>query len=452
MRVARTAVCLCEAACIALSACGGGAGMPPAEGGGASLTAPSDGSNPGPTTPFRPGLGGRVLVGYQGWFGCPGDYDGATGWRHWFAGIASFAALTVDTFPDTSTYPVADLCDTGLARSDGSHLMVFSSQNEDVVQHHFALMAATGIGGVAFQRFVTDLQDPALKRRADHVLSLVRASALRANVPFFVTYDVTGGGASAVDTVRSDWRDLHDNHALTSDSAYLTDSGKPVLEIWGLGFSGHPGTPSEAAALLSDLRTGANGLAPATTIGGVPTNWRTLDGDAQSDPAWAAVYRQFDVLSPWMVGRVRDEASTADIYASRINDDLQALSGTPIRYLPVIFPGFSSNNLMQYDRNPAAAKLNEIPRQCGRLLWAQANAALSTGSSDIYLAMFDEFDEGTAVLPIVDRAGIPSGVWGVGRDADGCELPPDWYLTLVRGLSAGLVGGKMSLGAMPSPS
>jgi hypothetical protein len=30
------------------------------------------------------GLSGRLIVGYQGWFGCPGDYEGNKDWQHWF--------------------------------------------------------------------------------------------------------------------------------------------------------------------------------------------------------------------------------------------------------------------------------------------------------------------------------------------------------------------------------
>ena len=450
MRPIKVAACVGVAANIALSACGGGSGTPSASPAvDVSVPTTSRNVNPALTGSMATGLAGRVVAGYQGWFGCPGDFDGATTWRHWFSGAASPATVTVDTFPDTSAISVGDLCDTGLLRVDGSHLMLFSSQNAEIVKRHFATMAAAGIGGVALQRFVSDLEDPALKRRADHVLSLVRTAAAQSGVPFFVTYDVTGAGAKAVDIVRADWRDLHDKSTLFNDAAYLTDGGKPVVEIWGLGFLGNPGTPAQAAALLSDLRAGANGLAAATTIGGVPTNWRTLDGDAQPDAAWSALYLMFDVLSPWMVGRVHDEASTASMYASRVQDDMQALSSTSIRYLPVIFPGFSNYNLMQYDRKAAAAKLNDIPRQCGRLLWSQADAALATGATSIYLAMFDEFDEGTAVLPIVNRTGLPAGMQGVGRDEDGCNPAPDWYLTLVQRISGGLAAGQTVIGAMP---
>ena len=45
-----------------------------------------------------------------------------------------------------------------------------------------------------------------------------------------------------------------------------------------------------------------------TVMGGVPTNWRTLNSDSKTDPLWAAVYRSFDVLSPWAVGRYSTDA------------------------------------------------------------------------------------------------------------------------------------------------
>jgi hypothetical protein len=452
MRVLRSSIaCIGMAIGPVLCGCGGGGSAGDAAAttslAGSSLEAPSG-------VPVRPagGLDGRVIVGYQGWFGCPGDFDGATSWRHWFAGSPSAQTVTVDMLPDTSDYAPQDLCDTGMTRADGSRLMLFSSQNPNIVNRHFALMARYGIGGVALERFLSELQDPMLKRRADHLLSLVIDAATSAGVPFFISYDLNGANpANAIATIRSDWRDLDRALALTSRAAYLRDAGKPVLQIWGAGFVGVPGTPDELGALLSDLRSGGDGLPAATTIGGVPTAWRTLGEDAQSDPAWNAVYRRFDVISPWTVGRVSDSAEAATLYATRVQGDLQALAQTGVRYLPVVFAGFSWANLMRVRGISTDATLNRIPRDCGRLLWTQAQSALAARSGAVYVAMFDEFDEGTALLPMVASAAeVPTGIASVTRDQDRCTLPKDWYLSLVGRIAASLRGAT-ALGAMPQP-
>ena len=30
------------------------------------------------------GLSHRLIVGYQGWFGCPDDFEANRNWQHWF--------------------------------------------------------------------------------------------------------------------------------------------------------------------------------------------------------------------------------------------------------------------------------------------------------------------------------------------------------------------------------
>ena len=62
--------------------------------------------------------------------------------------------------------------------------------------------------------------------------------------------------------------------------------------------------------------------------------------------------------------------------------------------MPVVFPGFSWRNM-----NPDAP-VNQIPRHGGRFLWRQIEAALATGATMLYGAMFDEVDEGTAFFKV----------------------------------------------------
>jgi hypothetical protein len=162
-----------------------------------------------------------------------------------------------------------------------------------------------------------------------------------------------------------------------------------------------------------------------TLMGGVPTWWRSLAHDSMSDPAWAAVYRSFDIISPWSVGRYADNAGADSYRSTIIVPDLAETRTQGRDYMPVVFPGFSWHNL--YPNFPT----NQIPRQGGRFFWHQVYNAMSAGCRMIYIAMFDEVDEGTAMMKLAPtRTELPSGADLVPLDIDGYKLPSDWYLIL----------------------
>jgi hypothetical protein len=74
---------------------------------------------------------------------------------------------------------------------------------------------------------------------------------------------------------------------------------------------------------------------------------------------------------------------------------------------------------------------NQIPRLGGAFFWEQVYNCISSGSTMLYNAMFDEIDEGTAMLKICPKRSLApaTGYWLTG-DADGYNLPSDWYLRL----------------------
>jgi hypothetical protein len=62
--------------------------------------------------------------------------------------------------------------------------------------------------------------------------------------------------------------------------------------------------------------------------------------------------------------------------------------------------------------------------------------------------MFDELDEGTAMLPAaVSATDFPFGAHGVALDENGCTLAPDWYVTVMGRMADNFNGGKVP--AMP---
>jgi hypothetical protein len=433
-------------ACAAMASCGGGGGSdaaagvaataapaPVASSGSAaagSTSLPQAASADKTPTPASTGLSGKLVVGYQGWFGCPGDFEGNTGWQHWFVNTVSATTLTFDALPSLRGIDASDLCDTGLARSSGGKVQLFSAQRPGVVSAHFSWMKQHGIDGAAVQRFVVELPDAAKRRRAENVLANARVAAEANGRVFYLTYDVSGAdAATVVASIRQDWQRVAKDLKITDSTAYLHDGGKPVLQLWGFGFTDHPGEPAEVVALIADLKAGSGGLPAATVVGGVPSQWRTLAGDSKTAPAWAGVYRSYDVISPWSVGRFGDEASADAFVKNVVEPDLQETKKLGLRYLPVIFPGFSWHNLMVNRGQPDQGTVNVIPRKCGNFMWRQVWNLLNARTDMMYAAMFDEVDEGTALFRVEPAAAnLPVGSTMVTLNQDGCTLPDDWYL------------------------
>src|SRR5271166_3206038 len=100
---------------------------------------------------------GMHVVGYQGWFSCPGDRTGL-GWRHWFQGNPPAPPkLAIDMWPDTSGFDRDELCLTGLTLPSGAPAYLFSAENPKTVARHFRWMKDYGIDAAAVQRFESDL-------------------------------------------------------------------------------------------------------------------------------------------------------------------------------------------------------------------------------------------------------------------------------------------------------
>ena len=219
-------------------------------------------------------LRGKVIVGYQGWFDCPGDDRlNPNGWGHWFRGAPDADKLHADLLPSVSEYDPAGLCATHMKRrSDGAVILLFTPLNAKVVKTHFHWMAENNIDGVAMQRFVNGITDNRSKSHDDKVLNNVRAAAEIYGRVFYVTYDVSGANPETVfDDIRNDWKHLANDLRITSSSRYLRYRGKPVLEIWGFGFAGgkYPADPVQTATLLTDLKNGSFGTASCH-----PYRWR----------------------------------------------------------------------------------------------------------------------------------------------------------------------------------
>jgi hypothetical protein len=371
-------------------------------------------------------LDNKVLIGYQGWFTCP--EDGSQRWTHWPRGVPAADTLTVELYPDLRELDADERCTVPGMTIDGKPAYLFSSRNQKTVNRHFRWMKEYGLDGVLVQRFVGEIR----RKRADRdvVLKNIMAAAQESGRTFAIEYDISGGNAETFSqTLKDDWAYLVDELKVTSHPNYQRHNGKPVLSLWGMGLNDGPGHPPADPQVAKDLIEWFKSKAPAayrvTYMGGTPARWGTLTADARPDPAWAGVYAAMDVVQPWNVGRYRTPEAVDRWKEDALIPDVKRAEANHQIYMPAVFPGFSWSNLK---KNTAK---NQIPRLRGEFLWRQAFNAKMAGVKVLKIAMFDEVDEGTAILKVVSsRKEAPDQGFWLTLDVDGVELPSDWYLRL----------------------
>jgi len=242
-------------------------------------------------------------------------------------------------------------------------------------------------------------------------------------------YDVSGASASTLlQTLKSDWNHLVNDLHLNTSSQYIHQNNKPVVVIWGLGFSGRPFNVQTSVNLINTLRA-----IPTTPMGGVPFYWRT--GTQDSDPGWMPYYQSLEILQPWAVGRYGDNTSFDSCLNNVEIPDVNYIqqNNLKIDYNPVIFPGFSWANLQN-----TPSDYNQIPRQGGTFFCHQAAGVLSYHPLFVYIAMFDEVNESTAIFKAAsNQADTPTGAKFLYLNVDGYKLPTDKYLTLAGSIYKG---------------
>ncbi|KAL5495884.1 hypothetical protein ACEPAI_1348 [Sanghuangporus weigelae] len=403
----------------------------------------------------------KFLVGYQGWFTCGGDgppvHKGHHGWLHWFnkplpdGGKASF-----DLWPDVSAYTPSELFPApGLTLSSGSPALLFSSRHPQTVQRHFHWMAEHSVDGAFYQRFAgqcevdgrTEGATADIMRLRDEVLDRVREAAEKEGRVWAVMYDVSGVANDRIEKViKVDWNHLLWDKRILDSPNYLKEGGRPVIALWGFGFAGRGHSPDTVRKILRHIRSVTPG--GAYIMAGTPTHWRMLRADADPNPEFLSVwYNEFDAISPWTVGRFHNEETIDRFAKEKLLPDFQALQdpantqGRKVDYIPVVLPGASGFNL-----SDGRWALNEQPRDGGRFLWRQLYHVLkrTIQAKIVYGAMWDEYDEGTAFLPAVSKKReLPVEAQGrfIALDADGYDLPPDWYMRIA-GFAGEMIRGE----------
>jgi hypothetical protein len=101
--------------------------------------------------------------------------------------------------------------------------------------------------------------------------------------------------------------------------------------------------------------------------------------------------------------------------------------------MPTAFPGFSWDNLRQ--KPPGTTT---IQRRKGEFYWRQFAIFKELGIRSVFVGMFDEVNEGTAIYKVANQTPV-------GKNFVGYEgLPTDWYLRLT-GAATKMVRGEAPL-------
>ncbi len=384
-------------------------------------------------------LTGKVVCGYQGWFRC--ERDGSNnGWHHYAAGskILEPGHAHIEMWPDVSELPKEARVQTPFKHADGSAAEVFSSVHPAVVQLHFKWMRDYGIDGAFIQRFATTTRDKRFREPMDQVLAHCQAAAAANGRGLTLMYDLSGIKEGDIQLVIDDWKRLLTEKRLDpKSSSYFKHHGKPLVALWGIGFKDRAPMLDEWSRLITFLRDDPE-FGGCSIMLGVPYYWRTLNPklDTIADPQLHALIARADIVSPWAVGRFGKPLDAEKNSEKILKPDIVWCTEHKLDYLPVLFPGFSWTNLSK-SRNQEA-KFDAIPRLGGEFLWSQALAAKRAGAQMLYVAMFDEMDEGTAIFKTDNHPPV-----GESRFLAEPDLPSDHYLWLT-GMLGKLLRGQTS--------
>jgi hypothetical protein len=359
---------------------------------------------------------GKITVGYQGWFACTGDGAPINCWWHWSPNAQqppSPSNTGIHSWPDMSEYTSS--YQTAFANlGNGQPAKLFSSYDQQTVDTHFTWMQQNGCDTAALQRFNPVGGEGPTR---DAMTAKVRTSAESTGRKFYIMYDVSGW-SNMQSEIKTDWTSKMS--AYVSSPSYAKQNGKPVVCIWGFGFSDDNHNFS-AAACLDVVNWFKN--QGVYVIGGVPTHWRTQDSDSRA--GFIDVYHAFNMISPWMVGRIGNVGDVDNFYTNVQTPDQADCNAHGIDYQPCVLPGDT------YARQ----------RAHGDFMWRQFYTMVRLGAQGIYISMFDEFNEGNQIAKTAETAAeVPagSGFWAL--DEDGTHCSSDYYLRLTAD------GGKMLKG------
>lgn len=392
------------------------------------MTGHSFGQQSDTSKTIYPTYKGLVMCGYQGWFRAPGDGSGSRGFGHYFSDLQH---VGFDLWPDVREYKKTYA--TPFKMPDGSPARLFSSYDKSTVDLHFKWMQQYGIDGVFMQRFFSYTTHKHIQRETAVVIKNALEAASKYKRAIAIMYDLSGLKASGEDCsdIIADWKYLVDSVGVLNQKGtktYLYYHGKPLVAIWGLGFPDRPynirniGILKLINFLKYDPKYGG-----CSVMLGVPTFWRDLDADCLPDPYLHEIIRHADLIMPWTVQRFSPLLyEDMDRYRDLLVNDMKWCEKNHIGYVPCVYPGFSWHNLSTFAFPNNVMPVASIPRRGGKFYWEQISTALWVGAQMLYVAMFDEINEGTAIFKCTDTPPVSQYAQFAGMDGK----PSDYYLWL----------------------
>lgn len=361
---------------------------------------------------------GLVMAGYQGWFNTQDDGEGR-GWHHYQrSGKFEPGFCTIDYWPEMSEYEKQ--YETAFKFEDGTPATVFSPTDESTVNLHFKWMKDYGVDGVFMQRFVSEIRNESGMKHFTGVLESASKAALEYDRTIAVMYDLSGITSGEVDIVIKDWKNLLKKFGFdkrTKYGNYLFCNDRPLVAIWGVGFNDkRKYNLDDIEKLINFMKSDEGGN--CSVLLGVPTHWREFGSDCLKEEKLHELIKMADVVHPWLVGRFNE--NSYDKFKLLVGKDKKWCDKNGLKYMPVVFPGFSWDNMRP--GHPTSI----IPRNSGNFFWKQLSGAANEGAEMIYVAMFDEIDEGTAIFKTAHRVPVGESKF-VPVNSD---IPSDHYLWL----------------------
>jgi hypothetical protein len=359
---------------------------------------------------------GKITVGYQGWFACIGDGAPINGWWHWsqnWSQPPSPSNNAIKAWPDMRPYSTG--YQTAYANlGNGQPATLFSSYDQQTVSTHFLWMQQNGCDTAALQRFNPNSSEGPTRNA---ITAKVRSAAEAYGRKFYIMYDASGW-TNMQSEMPADW--TANMAQYTSSPAYAHQNGKPVVGIWGFGFndSNHPWSASACLNVVNWFKSQG-----CYVMGGVPTYWRTGVSDSRS--GYLGVYSAFNMISPWMVGRIATAADSDSFYTNVNLGDQSSCNANGIDYQPCVLPG----------------DLSARQRAHGDFMWRQFYNMVRVGAQGIYISMFDEYGEGNQIAETApDTSMVPANSGLLALNEDGTACSSDYYLRLTND------GGRMLKG------
>lgn len=370
---------------------------------------------------------GKITVGYQGWFACKGDNSPIDGWWHWAQDWSTTPSMTNNAFtswPDMSEYDhqyATDFPDLG----NGQPATLFSSYDDQTVDVQFSWMEDYGIDVAALQRFNPNGIEGGIR---DAMAEKVKNAAEKHHIKFYIMYDVSGW-TNMQPEIKKDWTEKMKTYI--SSPAYAKQNDKPVICIWGFGFNdnNHPFSVEQCLDVIDFFKEQG-----CYVIGGVPTHWRNQNSDSKA--GFIDVYKSFDMLSPWMVGRMGSLPEADNFYLNVNTPDLAFCKANGIDYQPCVMPG----------------DLSQGHRLHGDFMWRQFYNMTKLGVQGIYISMFDEYNESNQIAKTAPtQAQVPQGAGFLSLDEDGQACSSDYYLRLTQDGGAMFKGDIELTATRPTP-